>query len=97
MNTPPKLRAESYTRTDVEEFRRLMTELVKECRTISEQHADGWQPSSPDLLSEFGESMALIADLSRTLNHTRGGIRRINDGARHRSYSRAAEPASHRQ
>lgn len=80
----PTLHAEDFTRNDVEAFRRLMTELVDKCRTVGEQHPAEWQPSSPDLLHQFNESMMIIADLSRTLNQSRRGIRRILGRARYR-------------
>lgn len=97
LNTPPTLHEEDFTRTNVADYRQLMTDLISACRAIGERYPHGWQPHSTDLQGEFGASMSLIADISRTLNHTRRGIRRINDEARHRSYSRAAEPASYLQ
>ncbi|BFO16519.1 hypothetical protein SHKM778_29070 [Streptomyces sp. KM77-8] len=78
------LHADDFTRNDVEAFHRLMTELVDQCRAVGERHPAGWQPESPDLLHQFGESMVIIADLSRTLNHSRQEIRRILDRARYR-------------
>ena len=78
------LHTDDFTRDDVEAFHRLMTELVDKCRAVGEQHPAAWQPDSPDLLHQFGESMVIIADLSRTLHHSRRGIRRILDRARYR-------------
>lgn len=87
LNTPPSLLPEHLTRTETDEFLRLMTHLVAMCRSIAEQHPDGWRPPSPDRPVDFGASMALIADISRTLNQTRRGIRRISDGARYRLHT----------
>lgn len=84
LNTPPPLLPEHLTRTETDEFLRLMTHLVTTCRSVAEQYPDGWRPPSPDRPVDFGASMALIADISRTLSRTRRGIRRISDGARYR-------------
>lgn len=87
MDTPPILLPEHLTRAETDEFLRLMTHLVTVCRSVAEEHPDGWRPASPDRPVDFGASMALIADISRTLNQTRRGIRRIGDGARYRLHS----------
>ncbi|MET9760083.1 hypothetical protein ABZ016_13670 [Streptomyces sp. NPDC006372] len=88
----PQLHTEDFTQADVEEFHRLMTTLLATCRTIANEHApDGaWTPNNTDLFDQFGESMQLIAAVSRTLNSTRGGIRRIGDRARQRVHERGA-------
>lgn len=52
-----------------------------------------WKPHASDLFHQFGESMALIADVSRALNSSRGGIRRISGRARQRLYDRTAGPS----
>lgn len=69
-----------------------MTGLLTTCRQVVEQHApEGvWRPSSASLFEQFGESMEAIAEVSRTLNQARGGIRRIGGRARERLYDRDA-------
>ncbi|OIJ93594.1 hypothetical protein [Streptomyces monashensis] len=81
-----------FTDADWAEFHRLMTELVTTCKEVVEQHApDGvWAPSSSGIFDQFGESMLVIADISRSLNKARGGMRRISGRARERLYDRAA-------
>ncbi|GAA2615899.1 hypothetical protein GCM10010304_81630 [Streptomyces roseoviolaceus] len=92
----PQLHTEDFTQTDIEEFHRLMTTLLTTCRSIADEHSpDGsWTPTNPDLFDQFGESMQLIATVSRTLNSTRRGIRRIGNRARQRLYERSAAETS---
>ncbi|MBD9733820.1 hypothetical protein IGX29_18800 [Streptomyces sp. H28] len=87
MNAPPALRPEHFTRAETAEFHRLMTHLVATCRAVADEYPDGWRAPSPDRPVDFGASMTLIADLSRTLGHTRRRIRRIGDGARYRLHT----------
>ncbi|GGW60269.1 hypothetical protein GCM10010503_41940 [Streptomyces lucensis JCM 4490] len=77
-----------FTKEDVAEFHRLMGELLSTCRAIGEQYAPegAWAPSTPGLLEQFGESMQVIADISRPVNKTRAGLRRIAGRARQRLY-----------
>ncbi|WOT40612.1 hypothetical protein [Streptomyces coeruleorubidus] len=88
----PQLHTEDFTQADVEEFHRLMTILLTTCRSIADEHSpDGsWTPTNPELFGQFGESMQLIATVSRALNNTRRGIRRIDSRARQRLYDRSA-------
>jgi hypothetical protein len=88
----PQLHTEDFTQADVEEFHHLMTALLTTCRSIADEHSpDGsWTPANPDLFDQFGESMQLIATVSRRLNSTRRGIRRISNRARQRLYDRSA-------
>ncbi|WP_393077956.1 hypothetical protein [Streptomyces sp. LN704] len=91
----PQLHTEDFSQTDIDEFRELVTELLVTCRSIADEHApEGvWKPHASDLFHQFGESMALIADVSRALNSSRGGIRRISGRARQRLYDRTAGPS----
>lgn len=75
-----------FSQEDVAEFHRLMTELLTTCRTLGEHYApEGhWGPSMVGLLEQFGESMQVIAQISRRLNQTRTGMRKIADRARER-------------
>ncbi|MGC2997246.1 hypothetical protein ACPF8X_02270 [Streptomyces sp. G35A] len=93
----PQLHTENFTQADVDEFQRLMTALLTTCRSIADEHSpDGsWTPTNPDLFDQFDESMQLIATVSRALNSTRRGIRRIDNRARRRLYERKAAQASH--
>ncbi|MFD7283648.1 hypothetical protein ACFV80_43325 [Streptomyces sp. NPDC059862] len=88
----PQLSTKDFTRTDVDDFRHLMSELVSTCQSIADQHPGGvWEPTTADLFDQFAESMVLMADVSRVLNKTRRGIRRIDANARQRLYERASE------
>ncbi|MGP4009962.1 hypothetical protein [Streptomyces sp. 4N124] len=81
----PQLNAESFTKTDVDEFHKRMTELVRTCQSVADQYPRGvWEPSTADVRDQFGESMVLIAEVSRTLNRSRWGIRKVWDRARQR-------------
>jgi hypothetical protein len=86
--TPP-LHTEDFTQADVEEFHRLMTALLTTCRAIAHEHAPerAWTPNTDDL---FGQSVQVIAAISRALNSAHGGIRRVGDRARQRFYERGA-------
>ncbi|ANH92466.1 hypothetical protein A8713_15955 [Streptomyces sp. SAT1] len=80
-----------FSEEDVARFHRLMTELVGLCGEIGARRtSDGaWAPASSGLLEQFGESTQLIAEISRKLNRTRGGIRRIHGRARERGWLRS--------
>ncbi|MGW1917068.1 hypothetical protein ACWCQS_41980 [Streptomyces sp. NPDC002076] len=75
-----------FTEADVAEFHRLMAEIVVVCKAIGELYAPGgeWDPTASGLLEQFEESMQVTADISRQLNKTRRGIRRITDRTRTR-------------
>lgn len=94
-----QLTEDDFTNQDVTEFHQLMTELLTACRAAADKHAPKgvWETPASDLFSQFSESMAVIADVSRALNQTRGGIRRIGSRARQRLYDRAVGPAEHPQ
>ncbi|MET9834931.1 hypothetical protein ABZ078_37935 [Streptomyces sp. NPDC006385] len=52
--------------------------------------------TKPDLFGRFEEAMALIAEISRSLTSTRGGVRRIDAKARQRLSDRTVtESAEH--
>lgn len=97
MITP--LHSKDFPQADVDEFHRLMTDLLAVCRELAADNApeDVWKPRSSDLFGQLSESMALIANLSRALNSTRGGIRRITGAARMRLHDRATEPTAHQK
>ncbi|MET9078230.1 hypothetical protein ABZX95_40255 [Streptomyces sp. NPDC004232] len=95
MHTPAvwdaqRLAESDFSEADLAEFHRLMTELITTCKEVVEHHApDGvWTPSSSVIFDQFGESMVVIADISRSLNKARGGMRRISGRARERLYDR---------
>jgi hypothetical protein len=90
-----QLTVEDFTDEDVAEFHRLMGELLTKCTAVGRQHApEGtWVPSASGLFDQMAESMQLFADISRTLNHTRAGIRRIGGRARLRLYDRTSAGA----
>jgi hypothetical protein len=95
--TTPQLTTTDFTKSDIDAFHDLMTDLLATCRTVASKHAPAgtWTPSTSHLFDQFGESMAVIAEISRALNSTRGGIRRIDARARQRLYDRAVRlPAS---
>ncbi|MFI6623715.1 hypothetical protein [Streptomyces sp. NPDC050528] len=91
-----QLTVEDFTDEDVAEFHRLMGELLTKCTAVGRQHApEGtWVPSASGLFDQMAESMQLFADISRTLNHTRAGIRRIGGRARLRLYDRTSAGGS---
>ncbi|EYT80047.1 hypothetical protein ACFPC0_12090 [Streptomyces andamanensis] len=80
-----------FSEEDVAQFHRLMTDLAALCGAVGERRTpDGaWAPASSGLFEQFGESMQLIAEISRKLNTTRGGIRRIHGRARERGRLRS--------
>jgi len=84
------LTIDDFTDEDVAEFHRLMSELLTKCASMGEQHApEGtWAPSTAGLFDQMAESMQLVAEVSRALNHTRAGIRRVGGRARQRLYDR---------
>ncbi|MFD0319351.1 hypothetical protein [Streptomyces flavalbus] len=90
MTAQQGLSSADFTRNDAEAFRQLMNELVGNCRAVAQQYPTEWRSAAPDLQHQFGESMVLIADLSRALNRARRGIRTINDRARYRACFPAA-------
>lgn len=81
-----QLTGEDFTKADVAEFHCLMAEIVVVCKAIGERYSlgDEWVATAPDLLEQFEESMQVTADISRQLNKTRKGIRRITARARTR-------------
>ena len=91
-----QLTVEDFTDEDVAEFHRLMGELLTKCTAVGRQHApEGtWVPSGSGLFDQMAESMQLFAEISRTLNHTRAGIRRIGGRARLRLYDRTSAGGS---
>ncbi|MEU6557024.1 hypothetical protein ABZ915_43270 [Streptomyces sp. NPDC046915] len=95
----PQTHAEDFTQADVDKFHRLMTELLATCQKVADDHTceGAWTPSTADLIDQLGESKTLIADISRTLNRTRSGIRKISEGARQRVCDRAARPPRPRE
>jgi|SRR4051794_16970203 hypothetical protein len=84
-----------FTQAEINEYRRLVTELLATCRRVADEHApEGeWTAPSDALPAQFSEAMGLIADIARALNQTRKGIRRINNAARMRLPNRPAEHA----
>ncbi|MDV9173049.1 hypothetical protein R6V09_23400 [Streptomyces sp. W16] len=87
-----RLTIDDFTDEDVAEFHRLMSELLTKCASVGEQHApEGtWAPSTDGLFDQMAESMQLVAEVSRALNHTRAGIRRVGGRARQRLYDRVS-------
>ncbi|MYQ96609.1 hypothetical protein GTY20_37925 [Streptomyces sp. SID4946] len=77
-----------FTKEDVAEFHRLMTALLAACKTTVDHYAvEGvYAPSASGLFEQFGETMQAITEVSRRLNQTRSGIRRIAGRARERLY-----------
>ncbi|AOR31003.1 hypothetical protein BFF78_08070 [Streptomyces fodineus] len=84
--TALQLADDDFTNADVAEFHRLMAEIVVVCKAIGELHTPGgeWAPTASGLLEQFEESMQVTANISRQLNRTRRGIRRITERARTR-------------
>ncbi|UXY32957.1 hypothetical protein [Streptomyces sp. HUAS TT20] len=87
-----------FTQAEIAEYRSLVTGLLAACRRVADQHSPGgaWAPSSHDLPDQFGEAMGIIADLSRVLNGTRHGMRRIHGRARERLHNSAASSGNGR-
>lgn len=87
-----RLTINDFTDEDVAEFHRLMSELLTKCASVGERHApEGtWVPSTAGLFDQMAESMQLVAEVSRALNHTRAGIRRVGGRARQRLYDRVS-------
>ncbi|NUV61579.1 hypothetical protein [Streptomyces sp. CAI-85] len=87
-----KLTDSDFTKGDVAEFHRLMAELLATCRTVVDQYeVDGvWSPSTSGLFTQFGETVQVMSELSRRINETRSGMRRITGRARERLYERDA-------
>ncbi|GHE14766.1 hypothetical protein GCM10010339_87010 [Streptomyces alanosinicus] len=88
MRDTPQLTESDFSKEEVAEFHRLMTALLTACKTVGERHAPegNWVPSNIGLHEQFGESMQVIAHISRQLNQTRTGMRRITGRARERLY-----------
>ncbi|OIJ98913.1 hypothetical protein BIV23_29205 [Streptomyces monashensis] len=86
VRTALQLAEDDFTKADVAEFHRLMAEMVVVCKAIGELYKPGseWAPTASGLLDQFEESIQVTADISRQLNKTRRGIRRITDRARTR-------------
>ncbi|MFE9533344.1 hypothetical protein [Streptomyces sp. NPDC006691] len=61
-----------------------MAEIVVMCKAIGELYTlgDEWAPTASGLPEQFEESIQVTANISRQLNRTRRGIRRITDRAR---------------
>jgi tRNA U34 5-carboxymethylaminomethyl modifying GTPase MnmE/TrmE len=91
-----RLTEDDFTHQDLVEFQQLVTDLLTACTSIGARHApDGsWTPRARGVFEEFAESMQVLADLSRALNKTRRGIRRINGRARERLHERHPAPVS---
>ncbi|MEV0479964.1 hypothetical protein AB0I69_04975 [Streptomyces sp. NPDC050508] len=87
-----RLTIDDFTDEDVAEFHRLMSELLTKCTSVGQQHApEGtWVPSTSGLFEQMAESMQVVAEVSRALNHTRAGIRRVGGRARQRLYDRVS-------
>lgn len=88
--TRPQLRIETIRTGDVAQLETLMTRLVGTCAAIGRQRtAEGrWQPASPGSEDEFAAARDIIEEISRTLNQTRRGIRKIGPVARVQSAER---------
>jgi hypothetical protein len=87
---------ECFNADDIQAFRTLMAELISTCASIgSRYHAsDVWQPLAPSPNGQLSEASEVLADLSRTLNRTRAGIRKLHAQAHRRAVSRAARIAA---
>ncbi|MGX9886489.1 hypothetical protein [Streptomyces sp. NPDC002276] len=87
-----QLTIDDFTDEDVVEFHRLMSELLTKCASVGQRHApEGtWAPSTAGLFEQMAESMQVVSEVSRALNDTRSGIRRVGGRARQRLYERAS-------
>ncbi|MFJ6728383.1 hypothetical protein ACIQPQ_26150 [Streptomyces sp. NPDC091281] len=85
-----RLTAEDFTEEDMAELHLLMSRLLTTCSSLGQRHApDGeWAPAGSGACDHMAQSMELFADVSRILNKTRAGVRRIGGRARMRMYRR---------
>jgi hypothetical protein len=83
---------ECFNTEDLKAIRTLMAELVSTCASIGSKYPTdyAWQPLVPGGDSQLSEAAEVLADLARTLNRTRAGIRKIHGQARRRALSRGA-------
>ncbi|MGW5657245.1 hypothetical protein [Streptomyces humi] len=83
-----------FTNAEFEEYRGLITELLADCKTVIDTHGPqgAWTPASPERPAQAAEAMTVLADLSRALNGTRTGLRRLDNRVRLRLKDQAAQP-----
>ncbi|MFJ5779953.1 acetyl-CoA carboxylase biotin carboxylase subunit family protein [Streptomyces sp. NPDC093094] len=76
-----------FTADDIHAFEGLMAELVSTCASIGSTYCadEKRQSLAPGLDSRLSEASEVLADLSRTLNRTRSGIRKIHAQAHRRA------------
>ncbi|MFF7987104.1 hypothetical protein ACFZDK_49890 [Streptomyces sp. NPDC007901] len=83
-----------FTDGEFDEYCSLITKLLTGCKDVIDKHGPqgSWTPASPERRAQVVEAMGVLADLSRALNGTRNGLRRLDSRVRLRLTAQEAQP-----
>ncbi|GLV79372.1 hypothetical protein Shyhy02_73720 [Streptomyces hygroscopicus subsp. hygroscopicus] len=75
-----------YTEAEFGEYQRLIAVLLSGAKRVVDEHGPhgAWIPVSSERPDQVAEARGLIADLSRILNTSRNGLRRLDNRVRMR-------------